>query len=156
MRRLTFTMTTTALRTSVCIWWSKQYYETVSTTNCHRPRRRHKRPMAIQGANRVHYNDCVGVSFVHGVEQQGSRTYARQHFARVAFARRQKPAGHIPVITEYPSTKCPSMTKARQFLARWILCPLLICPFLFSVGGKFLYAHPHFHELTHYVSISVK
>ena len=62
----------------------------------------------------------------------GSRTYARRHFARVAFARRQKPAGHIPVVAEYPSTKCPSMTKARQFLARWILCPLVICPFLFS------------------------
>ena len=64
--------------------------------------------------------------------RKGSRTYARRHFARVGFARRQKPAGHIPVVAECPSTKCPSMTKARQFLARWILCPLLICPFLFS------------------------
>ena len=62
----------------------------------------------------------------------GSGTYARRHFARVAFARRQKPAGQMPVVAEYPPTKCPSMTKARQFLARWILYPLLICPFLFS------------------------
>ena len=30
--------------------------------------------------------------------QGGSRTYARRHFSRVAFARRQKPAGHIPVV----------------------------------------------------------
>ena len=49
----------------------------------------------------------------------GSRTYARRHFARVAFARRQKPAGHIPVVAEYPSRNLLYMRTLKIQLICW-------------------------------------